>query len=112
MPEYELRLRFTAADGLQASRLADAWACTCAAEYGTRYAGFTLVEQDEPPPSEKGSSRKGIRDIPRLSHLALTDIRCMRECHLEPAESGRPRPVLEHRNGALITHLMTQENDP
>ena len=44
MPEYEMRLRFTAADGLQASRLAEAWAGTCAAEYGTRYAGIELVE--------------------------------------------------------------------
>lgn len=43
MPEYELRLRFTAADGNQASRLAAAWADTCAAEYGTCYAGLQVV---------------------------------------------------------------------
>lgn len=39
MPDYEMRLRFTAADDAQAQRLARAWADTCAAEYGTRYAG-------------------------------------------------------------------------
>ena len=45
MPEYELRLRFTAANGLQASRLAEAWADTCAAEYGTRYAGVQRIDR-------------------------------------------------------------------
>lgn len=40
MPEYRLTLDFTAADDAQAERLAEAWADTCAAEYGTRYAGF------------------------------------------------------------------------
>lgn len=44
MPEYELRLRFTAADDAQAQRLAEAWAGTCAAEYSTRYAGVHRVE--------------------------------------------------------------------
>lgn len=43
VPEYRLSLDFTAADGLQASRLAAAWADTCAAEYGTRYRGIELV---------------------------------------------------------------------
>ena len=48
MPEYELRLRFTAANGLQASRLAEAWAGTCAAEYGTTYAGLWLAVGSQP----------------------------------------------------------------
>ena len=39
MPEYRLSLDFTAADDTQAERLAEAWADTCAAEYGTRYGG-------------------------------------------------------------------------
>ena len=43
MPEYEMRLRFKAADVHQAARLAEAWADTCAGEYGTRYAGFGYV---------------------------------------------------------------------
>lgn len=43
MPEYEMRLRFTAASDTQAERLAEAWAGTCAAEYGTTYCGFQLV---------------------------------------------------------------------
>lgn len=41
MPEYEMRLRFTAADDSQATRLAQSWSDTCGAEYGTRYAGLT-----------------------------------------------------------------------
>ena len=40
MPEYRLSLDFTAADDAQAERLAEAWAGTCAAEYGTRMAGL------------------------------------------------------------------------
>jgi len=36
MPDYDLVLRFTAADDEQAERLALAWAGTCRAEYGTR----------------------------------------------------------------------------
>ena len=48
MPEYELRLRFTAANGAQASRLAEAWADTCAAEYGTRYGGLWVVAGSQP----------------------------------------------------------------
>lgn len=46
MPEYELRLRFTAADDHQADRLADAWADTCAAEYSTRFAGWVRLPDD------------------------------------------------------------------
>lgn len=49
MPEYELRLRFTAASSTQASRLAQAWAGTCAAEYNTRYAGFRQVKPTHEP---------------------------------------------------------------
>lgn len=47
MPEYRLSLDFTAADDQQAARLAEAWAGTCAAEYGARYAGVEPV----PPPT-------------------------------------------------------------
>ena len=43
MPEYRLSLDFTAADDAQAERLAEAWADTCAAEYGTRMAGWHEV---------------------------------------------------------------------
>lgn len=39
MPEYELRLRYEAADDFQAWRLGHAWAETCSAEYGTREPG-------------------------------------------------------------------------
>lgn len=46
MPEYRLSLDFTAADDAQAERLALAWADTCAAEYGTRYAGFERLTRD------------------------------------------------------------------
>ena len=46
MPEYRLSLDFTAADDTQAARLAEAWAGTCAAEYGTRYAGVERLDQD------------------------------------------------------------------
>lgn len=53
MPEYRLSLDFTAADDAQAARLAEAWAGTCAAEYGTRYRGFdrlpALPEPDLSP---------------------------------------------------------------
>ena len=59
MPEYALRLDFTAADNAQAERLAAAWADTCAAEYGTRYRGLVrlndgaiLVSND---PSARGT---------------------------------------------------------
>lgn len=46
MPEYELRLRFTAASDFQAWRLGSAWAETCAAEYGTRYAGLVRISEE------------------------------------------------------------------
>lgn len=48
MPDYRLSLDFTAADDAQAARLALAWADTCAAEYGTRMAGFERLDPDEP----------------------------------------------------------------
>lgn len=48
MPEYELRLRFIAANADQADRLAEAWAGTCAAEYGTRYAGCRETSTEPP----------------------------------------------------------------
>lgn len=56
MPEYEMRLRFTAADDGQASRLAAAWADTCAAEYGTVYAGLQLVSDRLPETTDKPSA--------------------------------------------------------
>lgn len=56
MPEYELRLRFTAADDGQASRLAAAWADTCAAEYGTRMAGLQPVSDRLTDSTEKPSA--------------------------------------------------------
>ena len=53
---YVMQLEFGAADDAQASRLAQAWADTCAAEYGTKYLGFTEVvprhEADAPAPDE------------------------------------------------------------
>jgi hypothetical protein len=45
MPEYRLSLDFTAADDTQAERLAEAWAGTCAAEYGTRMAGVDRIDR-------------------------------------------------------------------
>ena len=48
MPEYRLSLDFTAADDAQAERLAEAWAGTCAAEYGTRYAGCSQLSAHPP----------------------------------------------------------------
>ena len=50
MPEYRLSLDFTAADDAQAERLALAWADTCAAEYGTRMAGFERIDPDTGDP--------------------------------------------------------------
>lgn len=46
MPEYRLSLDFTAADDAQAARLAEAWAGTCEAEYGTRFAGVERLTRD------------------------------------------------------------------
>ena len=51
MPEYRLSLDFTAADDGQAERLAEAWAGTCAAEYGTRMVGFERLPAICPHPS-------------------------------------------------------------
>lgn len=48
MPEYRLSLDFTAADDAQVERLAEAWAGTCAAEYGTRMAGFERLGDETP----------------------------------------------------------------
>lgn len=59
MPEYELRLRFTAADDQQAARLALAWADTCAAEYSTRLAGFERLTRDV-----TAEVLAGMREIP------------------------------------------------
>ena len=64
MPEYEMRLRFTAADGSQASRLAEAWAGTCAAEYGTRYCGIWVVEEEPAAISSLFCCSLGHENIP------------------------------------------------
>ncbi len=40
---YRLVLDFTAADDQQAARLGEAWAGTCAAEYGTEFGGVVRL---------------------------------------------------------------------
>lgn len=73
MPEYELRLRFTAADGSQASRLAEAWAGTCAAEYGTTYAGLWLAVGRQPsthPVDLCTATGAGLDNVPLACELA------------------------------------------
>lgn len=77
MPEYELRLRFTAADDAQAERLAEAWADTCAAEYGTRMAGFERIDQhcvtlghEGVPATAVGTYDDGLNTHPGTAYCA------------------------------------------
>lgn len=47
MPTYAMLLRFNAANPTQAQRLAESWAGTCGAEFGTEYAGcFAILDTD------------------------------------------------------------------
>lgn len=62
MPEYELRLRFTAGGDFQAWRLAKAWADTCAAEYDTRFEAVLRVLSDDDEPAPRGGYQAVTND--------------------------------------------------
>jgi hypothetical protein len=73
MPEFELRLRFNAANAVQADRLAVSWAETCTAEYGTRYAGWVRAEDEPRGPSTPGGvgDRGFLAETPDRPHPVI-----------------------------------------
>lgn len=112
MPEYELRLRFTAADAYQAVRLAGAWADTCAAEYGTRHAGLAAVEG---PPHCDWCGTALFPDFEGNWHDRHGDFRCpeVSEDHTdhlhEPAPSTPTPPVQSADNSARSGEEMVSD---
>lgn len=69
--DYVMWLDFTAANDDQAERLAQAWAGTCAAEYGTRYRGLVrlrdgaiLFDAERPPRTLADDVAAGLHDRP------------------------------------------------